>query len=137
MEEKKPAEGGDQSAASNSPARAVPADALEKTNEQLQAEGVDTTGSLEAETAEANAKKQSGLKRFWRKVDVYLLGFVLIVVVVGATGAVSYLNSKKAPETPETATETLSADALKQLANSDATIGNASQTLTVQGNAIF
>ena len=39
--------------------------------------------------------------------------------------------------TPDVASQQLSADALKQLANTDATVGNTSQTLTIQGNAII
>jgi cytoskeletal protein CcmA (bactofilin family) len=47
------------------------------------------------------------------------------------------LNSKKLPTTPTIATQQLTEDALKQLANSDATVGGSGQTLTVQGNAVF
>ena len=49
----------------------------------------------------------------------------------------AYLNNKKVPKTPDVATQQLTTDALKQLANSDATVGSAAQTLTVQGNAII
>src|SRR5262249_29563721 len=47
------------------------------------------------------------------------------------------LNSKKTPKQPTIATQNLTQDDLKNLANSDATVGDTGQTLTVQGNAIF
>ncbi len=137
MEDKKPTEDTSATPENIGVTQTAPADALEKTNEELTAEGVDATGSLEAAATEGSAKKVNPLKAFWHKVDVYLLGFILIMVVVAATSAVSFLNSKKAPDTPEVATQQLTTDALKQLANSDATVGNAAQTLTVQGNAVF
>ena len=54
-----------------------------------------------------------------------------------AVSVVSYLNSKKTPASPTIQTQSLTQDALKQLANSDATVGGSGQTLTVQGNAVF
>lgn len=82
-------------------------------------------------------KKPNAVKRFFKKVNLYLLLFVLVVLIGGAVAAVSYLNSKKAPVEPSIANQSLSSDALKQLANSGATVGGTGQTLTVQGNAIF
>jgi hypothetical protein len=82
-------------------------------------------------------KQPSGIKTFFKKVNIYLLAFVLIVIIAGAVTIVSYLNGKKAPPAPEVATQELNEDVLKQLANSDATVGGSGQTLTVQGNAIF
>lgn len=117
--------------------QAAPQDALGKTNEELSeqaaAEGTTETPDPGAEPE----KKLSPFKKFWRKVNVYALIFLLLVVVAGAIAVVSFLNSQKAPTTPAIATQELTEDALKKLASSDATIGNAAQTLTVQGNAIF
>ena len=117
----------------------IPADALSRTPEDLEKEEADrASNDIDASSAaEEAAKKGSPLKRILRKVNIYLLIFVLLVVVGGAIAIVSYLNSQKTPVTPDVASQQLSADALKQLANSDATVGNTSQTLTIQGNAII
>ena len=68
---------------------------------------------------------------------LYFLIFLLLIVVAGVVTAVNYLNSQKTAPEPNIATQNLTEDALKQLANTDATVGNASQTLTIQGNAII
>jgi len=133
----------DKDAASNPPAadsgdsdkskQDSPADALTRTNDDLAAETPDTTLQTDAKTA----KKPGGFKTLIRHFNIYFLTFLLIVVIAVVVTVVYYLNSKKAPKAPEVATQTLTADALKQLANSDATVGDSGQTLTVQGNAIF
>jgi hypothetical protein len=82
-------------------------------------------------------KKLNPLKAFYKKVNIYLLLFIFVVIVAGAITVVSYLNSKKAPPEPGVATQEINQDTLKQLANSDATVGGSGQTLTVQGNAII
>lgn len=127
----------DQPAAEGSPAQqAVPADALEKTNEELGAAA--TTESL-APAAPAGGKPPktpSKFKLLMKRINVYLLLFLLVVVIAAAVAVVSYLNSKKVPKTPDTANQSLSQDTLDKLANSDATVGDTGQTLTIQGNAI-
>lgn len=132
--EEKPAEGN----AENSTGEAqqgAPVDALGKTNEELNAEAV-ADPDAPSETTPPPAKPK-GIKAVFRKVNLYLLLFMLVVAIAGAVAIVSYLNGKKAPETASLATQELTTEALKQLANSDATVGSSAQTLTVQGNAIF
>jgi hypothetical protein len=133
--EKKPDESGAKPAAPGEPT--APPDALERTNEELaeaaKAEGIDTAAIDKAN----EVKKPKGLKAFFKRFNVYLLLFGLVVVIAAVVSAVSVLNSKKTPKAPTVATQTLTADALKQLANSDATVGDTGQTLTVEGNAIF
>lgn len=82
-------------------------------------------------------KEPNAFKKFFKKFNLYLLLFILVVVIGAAVSLVSYLNSKKAPKEPSIATQELTTDSLKQLANSDTTVGSAGQTLTVQGNSIF
>lgn len=117
----------------------APTDALSRTPEDLEQEADKASDEIDAESSaeEARVKKLSPIKRILRKVNVYLLIFILLVIVGGAIALVNYLNSQKAPVTPDVASQQLSADALKQLANTDATVGNSSQTLTIQGNAII
>lgn len=117
----------------------APTDALSRTPEDLEAEADKASDQIDAASVaeEAIAKKRSPLKRILSKVNVYLLIFILLVIVGGAIALVTYLNSQKAPVVPDVASQQLSADALKQLANTDATVGNSSQTLTIQGNAVI
>lgn len=126
----------DESAAAN---QQDPTDALSRTPEDLDEER--TTRAAEdtdlSDLDEAPAKKLSPLKRFIKKVNVYFLIFIILVVAVGAIALVSYLNSQKTPEKATVESQSLTTDALKQLANSDASVGNASQTLTIQGNAVI
>lgn len=117
----------------------APTDALSRTPEDLEEEADKASNEIDAESLaeDARVKKLSPIKRILRKVNVYLLIFILLVVVGGAIALVNYLNSQKAPVTPDVASQQLSADALKQLNNTDASVGNSSQTLTIQGNAII
>lgn len=118
----------------------APADALSKTPDELEDEkaaqaAADTDLSgLDDEFAE---KKVSPFKQFLRKVNVYFLVFAVVMVVAGAVALVSFLNSQKTPEEAAIESQSLTTEALKSLANTDATIGNTAQTLTIQGSAVI
>ncbi|QHN43275.1 hypothetical protein GII36_05510 [Candidatus Mycosynbacter amalyticus] len=120
----------------------APADALSRTPEDLEQEAA-TQKAASGVADEPAEKPVSPLKRFMRRVNVYLLLFLLLVVVSGVVIAVNYLNSQKtsnvtpASTEPNIASQKLTEDALKQLANTDTSVGSASQTLTIQGNAII
>ncbi|HEX7484216.1 MAG TPA: hypothetical protein VF281_03625 [Candidatus Saccharimonadales bacterium] len=118
----------------------APADALSRTPDDLeedQAAQTAAAASTSTVAADPTVKKLSPIKQLFRKVNLYLLIFILLIVVAGAIAAVNYLNATKTAPTPDIASQGLTADALKQLANTDASVGGASQTLTIQGNAII
>lgn len=118
----------------------APADALSRTPDELeeeQAAQAASAGEAGAGKEEPAEKKVSPLKRFFRKVNIYFLIFLLLVVVAGVIAAVQYLNSQKAPPAPDVAEQELTEDALKQLSNTNTSVGDTSQTLTIQGNAII
>ena len=119
--------------------QAVPKDALEKPTEEPSPDAAaSTTASPDAAKPDAKPpKKPSKLKVFFHKVNVYLLLFIFLIVIAAVVGTVSYLNGKKTPPSPKLSSQALSEDVLKQLENTDAVIGDAAQTLTVQGNAVF
>ncbi|HSX06535.1 MAG TPA: hypothetical protein VLG92_02350 [Candidatus Saccharimonadia bacterium] len=130
----------DEAANPSSSPQSAPPDALEKTNEELgQSAASETAVNADGSTATNGkpAKKQNPLKQFLKRFNVYLLLFGLVVLLAVVVSVVGFLNGKKTPKTPSANTQTLSADTLKQLANSDATVGDTGQTLTIQGNAIF
>jgi cytoskeletal protein RodZ len=116
----------------------APADALSMTPEELD-EAVAENAAANPDKAPTDPveKKISPIKRFFRKVNVYFLIFVLITVVGAAIAVVSFLNSQAPPTEPDVADQALTEEALQQLANTDASVGGASQTLTIQGNAII
>lgn len=116
----------------------APADALSRTPEELEEEAAEqAAASPDSTSDEPIEKKVSPLKRFLRKVNIYFLFFFLIVVVAGAIAIVSFLNSQQPPAEPDVADQALTEEALRQLANTDASVGNTSQTLTIKGNAII
>jgi len=115
----------------------APADALSRTPDDLDQEQSAQAATTTASTDDPNAKKLSPIKKFFRKVNLYFLIFILLVVVAAAVTVVNYLNSTKPAPTVDIATQGLTEEALKQLNNSDATVGGASQTLTIQGNTII
>lgn len=116
-----------------------PADALSRTPEDLEEE---KTAQAAADTDlsaldEEEPKKISPLKRFLKKVNIYFLIFLVLVVAAAAFFIISFLNSQKPPETPDVENQALTSEALKQLANTDASVGSTSQTLNIQGNAVI
>ncbi len=117
--------------------QSAPADALSRTPDDLQEEKDAQAAANPQPVEKPGEKKISPLKKFFRKINVYLLLFALVCVVAGVVIFVSYLNSQKPPVEPNIATQQLSQDTLKQLASTDATVGGASQTLSIQGNAII
>ncbi len=120
--------------------QATPADALSRTPDELEeekanraAEDTDLSG-LDIDLPE---KKVSPIKKFLKKVNVYLLIFIVLLVVAGAIAVVSFLNSQKTPEEANIESQSLSTEDLKSLANTDASVGSTAQTLTIQGSAVI
>jgi hypothetical protein len=117
----------------------APADALSRTPDDLEHEQEEqAVNSGESHTgADPTEKKVSPIKRFFRKVNVYFLAFGILVAVGGVITIVGYLNSQKPAAQASVASQQLTSDALKQLANTDVSVGSAAQTLSIQGNAII
>ena len=128
---KQPADNPDESTSTQPQA---PVDALSRTPDDLEEE---QASQPTTDSSTAGEKKPSPIKTFLRKANVYVLLFVILVIIAGIVAAVTYLNSQKVEPEPEIASQQLTQDALKQLANTDASIGDASQTLTIQGNAVI
>jgi cytoskeletal protein CcmA (bactofilin family) len=77
----------------------------------------------------------------WRhlagRFNIYVLLFGLVVVVGVTIVVVAYLDSKHSSGTSSIASQSLSQSTFSKLANSDSTVGNAGQVLTIQSSAIF
>lgn len=115
----------------------APADALSRTPEDLEEEQAKQAADT-MDAVDEPAKKISPIKKIFRKVNLYFLIFMVLVVGAVVFMVLNYLNSQNTT-TPEAAlaSQGLNEQALKQLANTDASVGNTSQTLTIQGNAII
>lgn len=113
----------------------TPVDALSRTPEDLAQAEADSAAELDA--IDEPIKKVGPIRRFLRAINVYFLIFIIIVIVSIAFTVVNYLNANNDTPPPSIAEQELTEDALQQLANSDATVGNNSQTLTIKGNAII
>jgi len=120
--------------------QATPADALSRTPDELEEEKAAQAAAdtdLSGLDDELPMKKVSPIKKFLKKINVYLLIFIIILIVAGVIAVVSFLNSQKTPEAADIESQSLSTEALKSLANTDASVGNTAQTLTIQGSAVI
>lgn len=97
------------------------------------ANSVDNT----SDKAAVVAKSYNAGKGFLRRINIYLLLFILLVVLAVAIITVSYLYYRSNQGTKTVKQQSLSQDSLNQLANSSVTVGNSKQVLNVQSNAVF
>jgi hypothetical protein len=73
---------------------------------------------------------------YLKHLNVYFLGFLLMVCLAVVIAVVAISKSNKNP-TGQNSNQSLSAKQLEQLANSAPTIGSANQTLNIAANTIF
>lgn len=107
--------------------------ALEVGNESSSATSVQDSKKSDAPKKGLNKKVRGLISR----LNVYVLLFILIMVLVAGITFVGYKNSQKEGALPTIETQELTADDLKQLSGSDATVGDPKQTLTIASNALF
>lgn len=81
-------------------------------------------------------KQPGGLKAILRKFNIYLLLFIFVLFLAGVVVVIAYFQGKQGGK-PAIKSGDLSASTLSQLATTDATVGEAKQTLSVQANAVF
>jgi hypothetical protein len=108
----------------------------------LEGESVEDSPSIGVKSPdESNSKETSvkggGLKRIANRINIYLLLFILIIVLSGIVVFVGMQRAKKDLASPTINTTPLTQETLDQLNNSDATVGDPKQTLSVESNTIF
>lgn len=81
--------------------------------------------------------KSRGIEKLF-SLNIYLLGFILLLIIAGIITYISY-NRNKAEEVKQEAlvTEPLSQETLDQLRQTDVRVGDPQQVLSVESNAIF
>jgi len=94
---------------------------------------MDTTGGG---SGDDKPKKESFIKKLWYRFNIYLMLFVLVVILAVGIVVIMTIKSKQTDQAGIKG-QGLSSSALSQLANTDVTVGDAKQVLTVQSNAIF
>lgn len=111
---------------------------------------VETAGSTSTATSQGAATQGDGAKQpdikkpkrsFKERLlhqNIYLLLFFVLALVSVVISVAIYLHGKQGQVDSDGITsQSLTADSLSQLANSDVTVGDPKQLLTVQSNAIF
>ncbi len=90
------------------------------------------------QTPDQPGQKPLFFKRLWQRFNIYMLSFIVIVLLAIGIVIVFLLKDQKQPPAISTnSTQSLSQDQLKQLANSDTTLGSPKQTLNIESNAVF
>lgn len=98
---------------------------------------IDATSEDRKTDNQVGSSKNGGLKHNLLKFNLYIIFFVFILVIAGSILTVAYFQSKKATTSSTLQTQALTADALKKVASSDATVGSNQQILNVQSSAVF
>jgi cytoskeletal protein CcmA (bactofilin family) len=110
----------------------------------LTSDAIDASGSSSGQSTEQPSqnpspkyKGPSKIRVWLGRFNIYLLLFILVVLIAIIVTGLSIYSGTKKNDKKVTASQTLSSDTLKQIANSDATIGDPKQVLNVQSNAVF
>ncbi len=107
------------------------------------AEGESLEGSTDATASsdvKVSAPKQSIGKRIQGLItglNIYLILFIFIVVLAAGIVMIGIQKNKKAATPTTVNTQTLSADELKKIAESEQKVGDPKSTLSIESNAIF
>ncbi len=105
----------------------------------LEGSSDDSTVS-DAKTSNADKPKLSIVGRIQgliTHINIYLLIFILIMVLTGGIVFVGIQKNKKVTNQPALNSQPLTQAALDKIKNTDASVGDVKQTLSVESNAVF
>lgn len=95
------------------------------------------TETPESETpAPVPPKRMGKIRALLGRVNIFLMLFVFVIVLAGVVVSVVFITNRNTNKS-NVKTQSLTEDTLKQLANSDVTVGQPKQVLNVQSNAVF
>ncbi|MBA3758562.1 hypothetical protein H0X10_02945 [Candidatus Saccharibacteria bacterium] len=98
-----------------------------------------SVGSAGGDKKAEHKKKRfgGGIKGLASHLNIYLLLFILILVLAAFVVFIGLQRSKKELAQPTITTTPLTQEALDQINNTDTTVGDPKQTLSIESNAIF
>lgn len=117
-------------------------DSLETLEEQATAvtavpDAQDASGDG-AKKVDLKKKKSSLVTKITNRVNVYLLGFILLIVVsLIIVFVVVQSSNKQAAEEKTISTQELTQEAIDSLSGNEATVGDPKQLLNIESNAVF
>lgn len=129
-----------------SPEQQLEADSLEQQTTVVEGEHTDGSGAATDGTTAATPnpdntpkkKSKSPVKGLIGRINIYLLGFIFVIVLAAVVTAISFIRSQQlSTEKQQLQTEPLSKEALDQLRQTDVKVGDPKQILSVESNAIF
>ncbi len=123
MEEKKDEDTSDSGSSDDS-------NSLETTN-------IETSSADDIKIKTPNKKTGSKIRGLISHVNIYLLVFILVVVLTAGFTFVGIISNRKTNNPSQIKTQKLSTEELSKLSGTDASVGDAKQTLTIASNAIF
>lgn len=113
---------------------------LETPETEQQQTGVVTAPGASGAATPPDDKKKVGsnkLKDLVRRINVYTLLLILMVLLIAGFTYFSIQNNRKSANDAALNTQDLSQEDLEKLSASDATVGDPKQTLSIESNAIF
>jgi hypothetical protein len=115
----------------------APADSLEGGPKTSSVDAMADDSTTDAAAKAAPKKPQTkGIRNILSKVNIYLVLFILLLVLAGASFAVFYFMNKRESNIRLESTE-LTEEALEELKTSDAIVGDPRQILTIESNAVI
>jgi hypothetical protein len=116
-------------------------DSLEAQTTTVESGDTPATGAAAPQPEDGKKGKKKGPRvgGIAGRFNIYLLGFIFVLVVAGVVTGISILRSKQLSQQAETQiiTEPLSKEALEQLRQTDVKVGDPKQILSVESNAVF
>ncbi len=98
-----------------------------------------TAGTDPKDQKKKDKKKRPPIKSIAARFNIYLLGFILVIIAAAIVTFISYQRNKDASkkETQTVATTPLSEEDLAKLRQTDVKVGDPKQVLSVESNAVF
>lgn len=97
----------------------------------------DSMESQDQNPNEGNGPKEPLLNKILRKINVYSILLVLVLLILGGISYYAIVQNRKSAKEGTLNTQKLSQNSLDKLAATDSSVGDAKQTLSVESNAIF
>lgn len=111
---------------------------LENSNQSSADQGGDAATGDGGKSAQPTAQgpKGSKVKGLLAHLNIYLLGFIFVLVLAGAGGGIYYVNGNQTTQVTQKS-EKLTTETLSELSGSGVTVGDSQQVLTIQSSTIF